>query len=128
METVLLAMQDTQLSVEPVNLHPLLDLLTSAVKLGIGKTNSVLLVPMDTLLMVAKYVLKSVINAKLTITLENVPLASRDTILSMVPVHSHHQTTPTLLTSDVEVGIGTTKFAFLAQTTGFSTQTEFVFQ
>ena len=128
METVLLAMQDTQLSMEPVNLHPLLDLLTSAVKLGIGKTNSVLLAPMDTLLMVAKFAPKSVINARLTITLENVPLASRDTISSMVLVHSHHQTMPSLLTSDVEVGIGTTKFAFLVQTTGFSTQMEYVFQ
>jgi hypothetical protein len=42
---------------------------------------------------------------------ENVPLASRDTILRKENASSLNQTMPNQLISDVEPGIGTTKFA-----------------
>jgi hypothetical protein len=47
--------------------------------------------------------------------------ATRDMTLTMVNASSLPPTTPTHLTSDVEHGTGTTKYAFNALTDGFST-------
>lgn len=71
--------------------------------------------------MIRKSVSKSVANAKLMMKLlENVAHALKVMISSMVFVSSRPPTTLNLLISDVVTGIGTTKFASLAQMDGFS--------
>jgi hypothetical protein len=112
MEIAVPASRDTTLlKVSVSSLHQTtLTLLTSDAPLGTGITRSALPVPTAGCSTEKEFVCLSLTSAVLTLRMETVLSASRDTILSMASVSSLHSILLNPQTLDVPLGIGTTKF------------------